>query len=96
MNLARVLEEGLGNLILNKLFKDENELGSALAQTLELGLIDLDLQVEMNHIKDFNLDFELNNKKYYLSVCCNVLIDKKLVPYACVVLEKIVEDGIVI
>lgn len=96
MNLARVLEEGIGNLILNKLFKDEDELNSALAQMLELGLIDLDLQVEMNHIKDFHLDFELNNKKYYLSVCCNVLIDKKLVPYACLVFERIEEDGWVI
>ena len=28
MNLARVLEEGFGNLILNKLFKDEIELNS--------------------------------------------------------------------
>lgn len=96
MNLARVLEEGLGNLILEKLFKDEDELGSALAQPLELGLVDLDLQIEKNHIKEFCLDFELNNKKYYLSVCCNVLIDKMLVPYACVVFEKIEEDGWVI
>ena len=96
MNLARVLEEGLGNLILNKLFKDEDALGSALAQMLELGLIDLDLQVEMHHIKEFRLDFELNNKKYYLSVCCNVLIDKKLMPYACLVFEKIEEDLLVI
>ena len=96
MNLAKVLEEGLGNIILNKLFENEYELNSALDQMLELGLIDLDLQVEMNHIKDFRLDFELNNKKYYLSVCCNVLIDKKLVPYACVVFEKIEEDGWII
>lgn len=88
MNLARVLEEGMGNLILNKLFKDEDELNSALAEMLELGLIDLDLQVEMCRIKKFSLDFELNNKKYYLSVCCQVLMDKQLIPYACVVLEK--------
>ena len=92
MNLSRILEEGLGNLILNKLFKDEDSLGSALTEMLELGLIDLDLRVEMHHIKEFCLDFELNNKKYSLSVCCNVLIDKKLVPYACVVFERIKED----
>lgn len=96
MNLARVLEEGIGNLILNKLFKDEEKLGSALAEMLELGPVDLDLQVEMHHIKKFCLDFELNNKKYYLSVCCNVLIDKKLVPYACVVFERIEGNGWVI
>lgn len=93
MNLARVLEEGIGNLILNKLFKGEIELGNALAEMLELKFVDLDLQVEMHHIKEFHLDFELNNKKYYLNVCCNVLIDKKLVPYACVVFERIKEDG---
>ena len=93
MNLARVLEEGIGNLILNKLFKDEDALGSTLAEILELEFVDLDLQVEMHHIKDFHLGFELYNKKYYLSVCCNVLIDKKLVPYACVVFEKIEENG---
>ena len=89
MNLARVLEEGLRNLILNKLFKDEEKLGSALAEMLELEFVDLDLLVEMNHIKEFRLDFELNNKKYYLDVCCNVLIDKKLVPNDCVVFERI-------
>jgi hypothetical protein len=93
MNLTRVLEEGIENLILNKLFKDEDALGSALAEMLELEFVDLDLQVEMHHIKEFRLDFELNNKKYYLSVCCNVLIDKKLVPYACVVFERIEENG---
>jgi len=96
MNLARVLEEGIGNLILNKLFKDEEKLGDALAEMLELEFVDLDLQVEMNHIKDFHLDFELYNKKYCLSVCCFVLIDKKLVPYACVVSERIEENGWVI
>jgi hypothetical protein len=88
MNLARVLEEGIGNLILNKLFTGEIGLGDALAQMLELEFVDLDLQVEKNHIKEFRLDFELNNKKYYLCVCCNVLIDKKLVPYAFLVFEK--------
>ena len=93
MNLARVLEEGIGNLILNKLFKGEIELGNALAQMLELEFVDLDLQVEKNHIKEFHLDFELYNKKYYLVVCCNVLIDKKLVPYTCLVFERIKEDG---
>lgn len=93
MNLARVLEEGIGKLILNKLFKGEIELGNALEQMLELKFADLDLQVEKNHIKEFHLNFELNNKKYYLIVCCNVLIDKKLVPYTCLVFEKNEKDG---
>lgn len=93
MNLARVLEEGIGNLILNKLFKGEIELGNALAEMLELEFVDLDLQVEKNHIKEFHLNFELNNKKYYLVVCCNVLIDKKLVPYAFLVFERDGKDG---
>ena len=96
MNLARVLEEGLGNLILEKLFTDEDELGNALAQMLELEFADLDLQVERHHIKEFHLDFELYNKKYYLVVCCNVLIDKKLVPYTCLVFERIEKGGWVI
>lgn len=92
MNLARVLEEGIGNFILNKLFKNEYELDSRLCEMLELGLIDLELEVEAHHIREYSMGFELNDKKYRLSVCCNVLIDESLVPYACLVFENNTEE----
>ena len=88
MNLARVLEEGIASLILGKLFKNEIELEDHLCGMLELGFVELELQTKVHHIEEYGMTFELNNKKYGMSVCCNVLIDKKLIPYACIVFEK--------
>ena len=89
MNLARVLEEGIGNLILNKFYTSDDELCDKLLALLDLEDGDLDLIGDNKKgIKEFNFVFRLDDKKYNLYICCYILVDKTLVPYACVVSEK--------
>lgn len=90
MNLARVLEEGIGNLILNKLFKDEEQLNDFLEMAIEIkpGCGELELIEKSKRIKEFKWEFYLNHKKYDLHIFCFVLADNEFVPYNCLVFEK--------
>lgn len=90
MSLARVLEAGIGELILNKLFRDEEHLNDFLETALELkpGVGDLDLINKTQRIKEFNFEFYLKDKKYELNIHCFKLADEELVPYACLVFER--------
>jgi hypothetical protein len=77
MNLARVLEKGIGNLILNNLFKDEEQLTDFLEMALEIkpGFGDLDLINKTKRTKEFDFKFYLkDNKSSYINDTTKIFI----------------------
>ena len=89
-NIARVIEEGIGNLIINKVYNNSEHIAEKIMDLLELDTIDI-MEKEFNypkpHIKEFKIYFYVNSQIYRLYVTCYQLIDKSLVVYNCLVFK---------
>lgn len=88
--IGRVLEEGLSNLICNKIYSNSEHIAKEVMDMLDLETVDIQEEkftYPKPQFKEFKIYFYIGTQIYRLYIYCFVLIDKSLFPYKCLVFK---------